>query len=93
MAFADWLLSRSEAFRLLMMKVRDHKQDTIDAFSKVKKKHVEHERRLDEHADRIRQMEEVMSLLHEKVQADSKPRIVIKDSGNSAIIKRARKVK
>lgn len=87
MAFADWFLSRSEAFRLLMMKFRDHKQDTVEAFSKVKRKHMDHDRRLDQHAEKLKQLEELMSMLHEKVNADSKPVIRIKES---AIIKKAK---
>ncbi len=86
MAFADWLLSRSEAFRLLMMKFRDHKQDTVEAFSKVKKRHLDYDRRLEEHGDKLRQIEEVLHLLHEKINAESKPKVVIK----SAIVKKAK---
>lgn len=93
MAFADWFLSRSEAFRLLMMKFRDHKQDTVDAFSKVKRKHLDYDRKFEEHADKLRQMEEVLKLLHEKVEMNGKPKIVIKESNavQSAIVKRAKK--
>ena len=93
MAFADWLLSRSEAFRLLMMKFRDHKQDTVEAFSKVKRKHLDYERKFEEHADKLKQIEEVLKLIHEKV-GESKPRIIVKEHAvNSAIVKRASKKK
>ena len=87
MTFADWILARSEAFKLLMMKFRDHKQDTVEAFSKVKRKHLEYERKFEEHADKLAQIEEIMQLLHEKVNVESKPRVVIK----SAIVRKASK--
>ncbi len=93
MAFADWLLSRSEAFRLLMMKFRDHKQDTVEAFSKVKRKHLDYERKFEEHADKLKQIEEILQLLHEKV-GEGKPRIIVKENaGSSAIVKRASRKK
>ena len=81
MSLADWFLSRSEAFRLLMMKFRDHKQDTVEAFSRVKKKHLDYDRRLDSHAGQLKQLQEILNLLHEKVTGDK----------TSAIIKVARK--
>ena len=87
MTIADWILSRSEAFKLLMMKFRDHKQDTIEAFTKVRRKHSDYDKRLEEHAGKLKQIEDVLNLLHQKVNLDSKPRIVIK----SAIVKKARK--
>ena len=93
MTFADWILSRSEAFRLLMMKFRDHKQDTVEAFSKVKRKHLDYERKFEEHSDRLKQHEEIIKLLHEKIGADAKPKLVIRESASSvsAIVKRAKK--
>ncbi len=88
MTFADWILSRSEAFRLLMMKFRDHKQDTVEAFSKVKRKHLDYERKFEEHSDRLKQHEEIIKLLHEKIGAEAKPKLIIRES---AIIKKASK--
>ncbi len=67
MAIGDWFLARSEAFRLLMMKFRDHKSDTMDAFSKVKKKHSYYDKRLEEHADKIRQLEEIMEMVRQSM--------------------------
>jgi len=78
MAFADWLLSRSEAFKLLMMKFRDHKQDTVQAFSKVKSKHNNFDKRFDEHSTRLDQMEDVIKLMHEKISVETRPTIIIK---------------
>ena len=93
MTFADWILSRSEAFRLLMMKFRDHKQDTVEAFSKVKRKHLDYERKFEEHSDRLKQHEEIIKLLHEKIGSEAKPKLVIRESASavSAIVKRAKK--
>ena len=61
----DWFLARSEAFKILMMKFRDHKIHTKTAFSKVKSKHNQHDQILKEHQDRIEEMEKILSSLKE----------------------------
>ena len=73
-----------------MMKFRDHKQDIVEAFSKVKRKHLEYDRRLEEHSDKSNQIEDVVKLLHEKLQIESKPRIVIKESDTVKMVGKKR---
>ena len=61
----DWFLARSEAFKVLMIKFRDHKIQTKQAFSKVKSKHTQYDLVLREHKDRIEEMEQILSSLKE----------------------------
>jgi len=61
----DWFLARSEAFKILMMKFRDHKIYTKTAFSKVKSKHNQYDQALKEHKERIEEMEKILSSLKE----------------------------
>lgn len=72
MAIGDWFLARSEAFRLLMGKIRDHKQDTIEAFQKVKSKHkkmelvlMDHDKEIKTLHKKINELEGVMSAIRE----------------------------
>ena len=65
MAIGDWFLARSEAFRLLMTKFRDHKQETVEAFSRVKAKHKTFENKFDEYEERIKELEKVLGTLCE----------------------------
>jgi len=67
-AIGDWFLARSEAFRLLMSKFRDHKQETVEAFSKVKAKHKSFESKLEEYEERIKELERVIETLNETQQ-------------------------
>ncbi len=78
MAVADWFLSRSEAFRLMMMKFRDHKGDTMDAFSQVKKKHTHYDKRLEEHASKLMELEEMMVMLRESMIEEKVPKVIKK---------------
>lgn len=61
----DWFLARSEAFKILMMKFRDHKIQTQNAFSKVKTKHNQYDHALKEHKERIEEMEKILLSLKE----------------------------
>lgn len=72
MAIGDWFLARSEAFRLLMGKIRDHKQDTIEAFQKVKSKHkkmesvlIDHDKEIKNLHKRVNELEEIMAATRE----------------------------
>jgi len=72
MAIGDWFLARSEAFRLLMGKIRDHKQDTIEAFQKVKLKHkkietvlIDHDKEIKALHKSINELEEIMNATRE----------------------------
>jgi len=61
----DWFLARSEAFKLLMMKFRDHKINTKEAFSKVKMRHNYFDQELKEQKSRIQELERILSGLRE----------------------------
>ncbi|MAG50048.1 hypothetical protein CL621_00210 [archaeon] len=74
MAFGDWILARSEAFKLMMIKFRDHKHDTMDAFSKVKRKHKEYDSKLNEQESKITELANIMRLLQEGMS--EKPKVV-----------------
>ena len=64
-AFGDWFLARSEGFRVIIQKLRDHKITTKRSFSRVKRKHNHHDRRFDEHDKRIKEIEKVIENLYE----------------------------
>ncbi len=59
-AIGDWLLSRSDSFRLLMFKVRDHMINTKNSFSKIKGKHREYEEKLEDYESRIKELESIV---------------------------------
>ena len=59
-AIGDWLISRSDSFRLLMFKVRDHMIATKNSFSKIKGKHRDYEEKLEEYEARIRELESII---------------------------------
>ena len=61
----DWFLARSEAFKILMIKFRDHKIQTKESFSKVKLKHNNYDGTLKEHSERIEELEKILSTVKE----------------------------
>ena len=64
-ALGDWVLSRSEAFKILLSKFRDHKIATKEAFDKVKKRHNKYEDHIEDHEIRLRELETILAVLHE----------------------------
>ena len=60
-AIGDWLLSRSDSFRLLMFKVRDHMINTKNSFSKIKGKHREYDDRFEDYEKRIKELESIVN--------------------------------
>ena len=62
---ADWILARSDAFKLLMIKLRDHIINTKVSFSKVKAKHHDFQDTLESHESRIKKLERVINSLEE----------------------------
>jgi len=61
----DWFLARSEAFKVLMMKFRDHKINTKESFSRVKSKHTAYDQTLKDHKERIEELEKILTSLKE----------------------------
>ena len=59
-AIGDWLISRSDSFRLLMFKVRDHMIATKNSFSKIKGKHRDYDEKLEEYESRIKELESII---------------------------------
>ena len=59
-AIGDWLISRSDSFRLLMIKVRDHMIATKNSFSKIKGKHREYDDKMAEYESRIIELESII---------------------------------
>lgn len=70
-ALGDWFLSRSDSFRLLMVKVRDHMINTRNSFSKIKGKHRDYDEKLDDYEARIKELESIVkgtSLMQIKIK-------------------------
>lgn len=61
----DWFLSRSEGFRFLMNKFRDHKIKTENSFSKIKSVHRRYESSLVEMKQRIKRLEDAIADVRE----------------------------
>lgn len=60
MGIGDWFLARSQAFKLLIDKFKQHKTNTKRSFSKVKNRHNAYEYILEGHEARLREMESVL---------------------------------
>ena len=75
-AIADWLLSRSEAFKLLLTKFRNHKLNTKRSFYKVKTTHNNHDRKLTNLHRRVRMVENMLKTMQEDTE---KPKIIKKN--------------
>ncbi len=58
-------MARSEAFKVLMIKFRDHKILTKESFSRVKLKHNNYDQTLKEHSKRIDELEKVLTAVKE----------------------------
>ena len=78
MGIGDWVLARSTAFRLLMVKFRDHKHDTIESFSRVKAKHKRMDNMLIEHENRLRSLEKDITSVQGIINEASSPIISYK---------------
>ncbi len=71
-SFVDWFLTRSDGFKLMAGKLRDHKMNTQRSFSKVKRAHFEFVKKFDEHDKRIRQIEKMISDIYEPTMIKKK---------------------
>jgi len=65
-AIADWLLARSEAFRLLLTKFRNHKLNTRRSFYKVKQKHNNYDQKVNNLHKRVRTVENILKAMQEE---------------------------
>ena len=56
----DWFLARSEGFRLLLIRLRDHKINVQRSFSRIKTKTKEIDDRVDELERKIIRLEKII---------------------------------
>ncbi|MFH1592260.1 MAG: hypothetical protein ABIB47_02750 [Candidatus Woesearchaeota archaeon] len=61
----DWFIARSEAFKILVEKFRHHKRTTQTSFSRVKTKHYNYDRKINELHARVREIESLLEALNE----------------------------
>lgn len=64
-SLSDWILARSQAFRLLLNSFRKHKVNTKNSFDRVKKAHYGYNYLLEGHEARIRELEKTITELKE----------------------------
>lgn len=67
MSLVDWFLARSDAFKTMMMKFRDHKHDTIEGFSKVKQEQKQMQFRLLQQETRINQLVKILEQMKKPI--------------------------
>ena len=63
-AIGDWFISRSDSFKSMMMKFRDHQINTKVSFNRVKVKHRDYESKIRELDARVRELEGVLEALN-----------------------------
>ena len=63
--FGDWIIARSDAFKILVEKFKDHKKVTRNSFSRVKSKHYVYDRKINELQARVKEMESILEILNE----------------------------
>ena len=61
----DWIVARSDTFKFLMTKLRDHQITTKSSFNKVKQKHRTVDAKIDSQEKRIKKLERTLKALHE----------------------------
>lgn len=59
----DWFLARSEAFGLLVEKLREHRKATKTSFSRVKSRHYGYDRKINELQARVKELESILEVL------------------------------
>lgn len=57
MGLADWFLSKSAAFKILLLKFKEHKNVTQESFIKVRRDNALIVKKLSEHEERIKVLE------------------------------------
>ena len=61
----DWIVARSDNFKFLMSRLRDHQITTKSSFSKVKQKHKTIDAKIASQETRIKRLERVLKSLRE----------------------------
>ncbi len=76
-SFADWLISRSNHFKDLVVRFRDHQINTKESFNRVKVKHRDYEAKIREIDARVKEVEgilESINVLENKVKRRKRSR-------------------
>lgn len=61
----DWLLARSEAFKVLVEKFREHKLATKHSFTRVKARHYDYDKKINELRARVAEVESLLQGVNE----------------------------
>ncbi len=61
----DWIVARSDNFKFLMSKLRDHQITTKSSFTKVKQKHKTVDAKIDSQEKRIKKLERTLKAIQE----------------------------
>jgi hypothetical protein len=64
MGLADWLLSKSAAFKILLLKFKEHKSTTQESFMKVRRDNALIVKKLREHDERLDAFERNIKEMH-----------------------------
>jgi len=65
MALGDWFIARSEAFKILVDKFKEHKRATENSFFRVKNRHYLYDRKINELQARVKELELTLETLNE----------------------------
>ena len=60
----DWFIIRSEAFKILVDKFKEHKKLTKTSFSRVKTRHYIYDRKINELQARVKELETLHEVLN-----------------------------
>lgn len=60
----DWFIARSEAFQILVDRFREHKKITNNSFTRVKSKHHNYDRKINELNARVKELELILEVLN-----------------------------
>jgi len=63
-SFADWLILKSNHFKDLMIKLRDHQINTKESFNRVKIKHRDYEAKIREIDARVKELEGILESIN-----------------------------
>ncbi len=64
-AIGDWFIARSEAFKILVGKFKEHKNNTENSFFRVKSRHYTYDRKINELQARVKELELTLEALNE----------------------------
>ena len=61
----DWFIARSEAFKILVDKFKEHKKTTENSFFRVRNRHYIYDRKINELQARVKELELTLEVLNE----------------------------